>query len=427
MKKFYKCSFAILAFLFSISISAQRIPGILVLNEGNFGQDNAGISFIGDGQVHASLYADVNDPYTLGNTAQSMAFEGDKAYVVLNGSGSLTVLNRYTLEFSAITTIGINPRHIIINNGTAYVTCWGDPGDPTDDYVAEVHLLSMSVIRRIPVPEGPERIIQSGDYLYVAHQGGYGYGNTVSVINMATNDVSTTINTGDVPNSVIAQDGVLYVLCGGKPSWTGSPTSGKLMKFNLSDNSLISEITFEGKNPSNLEIYGDYLLFAIDENVYKITLNDTALPETPLFSLAEVGVYGVYGMDIIGDKIYVGDAKDYVSPGQALIYTMNGVLEATYTVGPLPNSFYEGEIQFLSTQNSQEIAAIAVYPNPTAERFFINTDQQANIKMYDISGRLVRSTVYNASGVEVSDLVKGVYLVEISINDQKSVKRLSIK
>lgn len=427
MKKLYKCAFAVLALTFSITVSAQLIPGVLVLNEGNFGVDNAGISFIGGGQSYADLFADVNGPTPLGNTAQSMAFDGDKAYVVLNGSNDLKVLNRQTLSLSAIMQNGLsNPRHIVIDNGNAYVTCWADAGNPNDDYVAVIHLLSLSITQNIPAPEGVERIIKSGDQLYVAHQGGYGFGNTVSVINIATNAITATINTGDVPNSIIAQDGVLYVLCGGKPSWSGSETAGKLMKFNLSDNSLISEISFEG-HPSNLEIYGDYLIFSIDTDVYKITLNDTALPENPIFSVEEVGVYGIYGMDLIGDKIYVADAGDYVAPGKALVYSVNGDFEASYAVGRLPNGFYAGEIQLLATENQNAIAAVSVYPNPTADRFFMNTDQQAAIRMYDISGRLVKTTTYKTSGIDVSDLNSGIYVVEITINDQKSIKRLSVK
>lgn len=427
MKKLYNCAFALLAFIFTISATAQRIPGVVVLNEGNAGTDNSNISFIAAGEIYNDIYTEANDD-DLGNTAQSMAFDGDKAYVVLNGSNALKVLNRYTLELQTVVAAGLtNPRFMVTENGKGYITCWGDGGNTEDDYVAVIDLNSLTIDQTIPAPEGVERIIKSGEKLYVANQGGYGYGNTVSVIDIDTNSITATINTGDVPNSIIAQDGVLYVLCGGKPSWTGNATSGKLMKFNLADNTLISEINFEGKNPTQLEIYGDYLIFAIDADIYKITLNGTTLPETPLFSLADVGVYGVYGMDVIGDKIYVADAGNYVAPGQALIYSINGELETSFTVGRLPNGFYEGEIQLLSTENQNPKAVVSVYPNPTADRFFINTDQQAAIKMYDISGRLVKTTTYKTSGIDVSDLNSGIYVVEITINDQKSIKRLSIK
>jgi hypothetical protein len=55
------------------------------------------------------------------------------------------------------------------------------------------------VSSKIPVVEGPERILEYNNKIYVAHQGGYGYGKTISVINTDSN-VAATIEVGDVPN-----------------------------------------------------------------------------------------------------------------------------------------------------------------------------------------------------------------------------------
>ena len=41
---------------------------------------------------------------------------------------------------------------------------------------------------------------------------------------------------------------MLYVLCGGKPSWSGVETAGKLVKYNLTTNTSTS-MDFE-KTPS---------------------------------------------------------------------------------------------------------------------------------------------------------------------------------
>ena len=427
MKKLYKFPLALFALLFSVSISAQLTNGVLVLNEGSFGTDNAEISFLSEDWLIPAAFANANVNTPLGDTAQSMAFDASHAYVVLNGSNDLKVLDKQTLSLQAIMSIGLaNPRYIAISNGTAYITCWGDAGSPADDYVAVVDLQSLSITTTIAAPEGVERILQIGDKLYVANQGGYGYGNTVSVIDMGSNTVTATLETGDVPNSIVSDGSVLYVLCGGKPFWASEETFGKLMKFNVSDNSLISEINFADKHPSNLELYGDYLIFSIDTDIYKITLGDTALPANPLFSIEEVGAYGVYGMDVIGDKIYVADAGDYVNPGRALVYSMDGSLLSAHSVSVTPNSFYAAEL-LLSTSNPKDVAAITVYPNPTAEKFFINTEKSAAVRIYDISGRLVKSQQYDRSGMNVSDLNSGIYMVEITIDNQKSVKRISIK
>src|SRR5690606_11729238 len=107
---------------------------------------------------------------------------------------------------------------------------WGDGGDSTDDYVAVLNISTYTVSSKIPVAEGPDRIIEENDKLYVAHSGGWGYGNTISVINGIDNTLSTVISVGDVPNSLEIKNGSLYVICGGKPSYSGSETLGSLVR-----------------------------------------------------------------------------------------------------------------------------------------------------------------------------------------------------
>lgn len=428
MKKNYtlRLLFAAVAFAFATSASAQLQEGVLVLNEGNFGVDNAGISFIGATSFHSDIYAEANNNIPLGNTAQSMGFYEDKAYVVLNGSGALTVLDRNTLRLSAIMSIGLaNPRHIVFSEGKAYVSCWTDPGDANDDNISIVDLLSMSISSRISTPEGPERMLVVDNKLYVANQGGYGFGNSVSVIDLATDAVIATIPTGDVPNSMVESGGTVYVLCGGKPSWSQAETFGKLLKINVADNTITATIDFPEMHPSNLKIYGDYLFYSVDADVYKMTLS-TVLPQTPLIELEAVGVYGIYGMDIIDDKLYIADAVNYVDPGKAYVYSVDGVLLNDYQVGKLPNGFYKAQIQ-LDAKNQKGLDALTIYPNPAADQFFINTEKPADINIFDMSGRLVKTTVYNTSGISVSDLKSGIYLVEITIDSQKSIKRISVK
>jgi len=431
MKKNYslRLLFAAVTFAFVTSASAQLQEGVLVLNEGNFGVDNAGISFIGATTFHSDLYAEANNNIPLGNTAQSMGFYGDNAYVVLNGSNALAVLDRHTLRLSAIMPVGLfNPRHIIFSENKAYISCWTDAGNPDDDTISVIDLLSMSVSLRIPTPEGPEKLLVVGNKLYVANQGGYGYGNSVSVIDLATDAVIATIPTGDVPNSMVESGGTLYVLCGGKPSWTQDETAGKLLKINVADNSVTSTIDFPEMHPSNLKIYGDYLFYSVDSNVYKMVLNATQLPQTPLVELEEVGVYGIYGMEIIDDKLYIGDAGNYVDPGKAYVYSVDGTLLEDYQVGRLPNGFYKAQIDTqLGTKNQNDQYDLAVYPNPASDLFYINTEKPADIHIFDLSGRLVKTAVYSPSGISVSDLNSGIYLVEITIDSQKSFKRISVK
>ena len=318
--------------------------GVLILNQGNFGQDNATISYLSNdfSIFQGSAFAAVNPTKILGNTAQDIGFFNDLAFVVINASNKIEIVNRYTLQYVATIDSGLdNPRYIAFANGKGYVTNWGDGGVSTDDYVAVVNLSNYTISGSIPVAEGPERIIESNGNLYVAHQGGFGYGNSVSVINASSNSVSTSIVVADVPNSLQVKNGFLYVMCGGKAAWTQDETLGKLVKIDLSTNTVSSSIDFAvGNHPSNLYISNNEVYYTQDSAVFSMALNATTLPSNALFSTVGQGVYGVYSFAVENNKIYVGDAGDYNSNGKVYVYSLTGVLENQYTVGVIPAGFY---------------------------------------------------------------------------------------
>ena len=318
--------------------------GVLILNQGGFGNGNASLSYLSNdlNTFQNNIFALVNPTVTLGDTAQDVGFFNNLAYVVLNGSNKIEIINRYTLAHVATISTGLsNPRYIEFARGKGYVTNWGNGGSTSDDYIAVLNLTTNTVSTTIPVAEGPERIIEENDKLYVAHAGGYGYGNTISVINTTTDTVQTTITVGDVPNSLEEEDGYLYVICGGKAAWTGSETLGKLVKIRLSNNTVTSTIDFPiGQHPSNLEIEDNRLYYTVDSDIYKTTLSATILPTTELFSTTEQGVYGVYSFAVENNKVYIGDAVDYSSNGKIYVYSLTGDLLTDKTVGVIPAGFY---------------------------------------------------------------------------------------
>jgi YVTN family beta-propeller protein len=318
--------------------------GALILNQGGFFKGNASISYLSDDFVtqQNNIFSLVNPTITLGDTAQDIGFNRDLAFIVLNVSNKIEVVNRYTMKHVATIKTGLNnPRYIAFSNGKGFVTNWGDGGNTADDYVAVLNLENYTIASSIAVAEGPERIIASNNKLYVAHLGGYNFGNTISVIDGSTNSVSTKIIVGDAPNSLEISNGFLYVVCGGKPSYSGAETSGSLLKINLSSNAVASTIDFPAKtHPSNLDIVDSTVFYTVGSDIYKSTLAATTLPTTPLFSTFTQGVYGIYSFAVHNNKVYLGDAGDYSSNGKVYIYSSTGNLEKEYTVGIIPAGFY---------------------------------------------------------------------------------------
>lgn len=324
--------------------SGAYADGVLILNQGGFNHGDASVSFLSNNfELENNIFAGVNPDVILGDTAQDMGLIGDRAYIVLNNSHKIEVVNRYTFQHIATIEDGLNnPRYIAFANGKAFVTNWGDAGVTTDDYVAVIDLASNTIVGETPVIEGPERILEENGKLYVAHKGGLGYGNKVTVINGATNALETTIQVGDVPESLVVENGKLYVLNGGKPSWTGAAqTAGSLSVINLANNSVASTINFTGMaHPMNLQIEDGFIYYTEDSNVYKMSLTATAFPTAPLFTTTAQGEYGIYSFAVESGHIFLGDAGDYNSAGKVYVHSLTGANEHTFTVGVVPTGFY---------------------------------------------------------------------------------------
>ncbi len=114
-------------FLGALPVMGQTFDnGIIILNEGGAGSNNASVSYLqaGTTSISNNIYANANMGLgPLGDTGQSMSFAADNAYVVLNISNTVKVVNRHTFEY--VTTISeglVNPRYMgtIANRG--YIT-----------------------------------------------------------------------------------------------------------------------------------------------------------------------------------------------------------------------------------------------------------------------------------------------------------------
>lgn len=316
--------------------------GVLILNQGGFQAGNAEVSFLSnDMALENTIFSAVNTGMSLGDTGQDMGLNGDFAYIVVNNSQKVEVVNRYTFEHLATISTGLNnPRYIAFSGNKAYVTNWGDGTSTSDDFVAVIDLTTNTVTSTIPVAEGPERIIAENGKLYVAHYGGYGYGNSVSVINAANNTVQTTIEVGDLPNSLEVADGKLYVMSAGMPSWAGTETFGQLDVINLTTNTVTNTLEFDTMHPANLDVESGSLYYTEGSSIYKMDIAATALPTAPLFTTTEQGAYGVYSFAVRNGHIYLGDAGDYNSNGKVYVHMLNGMLHETFTVGVIPAGFY---------------------------------------------------------------------------------------
>lgn len=296
--------------------------GILVSGEGS-GANSGTISFISKdlSKSENKIFKKVNKA-DLGVYLQSLSFDNDRAYIVVDNQNKVTVVNRYTFEkLGSVTSDLVKPRFMTVSNGKGYITNWGDTGKNDDDFVAVVNLQTFKVEKTIPVALGPERIIAKGDKLFVSHKGGFGYNNKVSVIDTKLQKVIKEVVVNYIPDELFVNtDGNVVVLCEGKAAWTKDETQASISTINLSDYS-VSKLDFPtGVHPSQFVLEGNKMYYNIGKKVFETNVAVTSLPTTPLF---EADTKYFYGLGVKDKNVYVADGGDFKSNGKLLVYDLS--------------------------------------------------------------------------------------------------------
>lgn len=324
--------------------------GILVLNEGQYSADNdAEVTYLSFDmtEVNHEIFKTENPGQELGDVAQSIGFNGDLAYIVVNNSNKIEVVNRYTFKKVGSITSGLSfPRYIAFANGKAFVTNWSSAFGGSG-YVSVINLGSNTVESTISVADVPNKIIAQNGKIYVAHNDLGQKGNSITVIDAVTQNVTNSISVGDMPDNLVIDDnGALWVSCNGKSSYpvAADENEGKIMKIDLSSQAVVKTFSLTDKKHMNhFAIFGNHIFYVVGKDIYKMQLTATDLPTTKAFTSSAVYVYG---FAVRNNRVYIADAKGFNEGGQALIYSSGdggiaiGTLLKTIDTEVAPNGFY---------------------------------------------------------------------------------------
>lgn len=309
--------------------------GIYVINEGNFNSSNADISFITRDafDIFNSIFSGANTGLLLGDVAQSMTIEGDKAYIVLNNSNKVVVANATTFAAQSEITGMSMPRYVLVYNGKGYITEW-------TSYVGtgKLHIVNLSagtIETSVSLNIFPEKLLAANGKIFVTNVGD----STVSVINASSGSLSATVNVGEFPNSLVLDgNGDILVLCGGFTDFGGTDRAGKISRINTSTLAVTDEVVFSNSvfHPTNLCKSGNTLYFGDYAGVYAYTTGSGTFTQTPVISRP---VYGL-GIDPANGTILVGDAGNFTSAGKVIRYNTSYQALDSATAGIGPNGFY---------------------------------------------------------------------------------------
>ena len=310
--------------------------GIFVSAEGG----PSSISYISNdfSVTENQVYFNVNNE-NLGVYLQSMGFNDDKAYIVVD-AGTITVVNRYTFEKLGTIDTGLTlPRYIAFDGNTAYVSDWADPNDATDDYIAVVDLNSNTVTSTIAVAEGPEQVLVNLDKVFVSHKGGYNTNNIVTVINTVDSTTDTITVQSKPDEMAINNQGHLVVLSGGNEPWTGNETPAAITKINVADNAIVSSFVFGiGQHPGLMSYSDGNTYYILDNAVYGLSDTDTSLPTASLFGITATSAYG---MAVKNNLLYVTDAGNFSGNSTLKVYDLSSGSETnSFDVGVIASKVY---------------------------------------------------------------------------------------
>jgi DNA-binding beta-propeller fold protein YncE len=313
--------------------------GVFIINEGMF-PGIGSVSFYNrtTGKVQNDIYSEVNG-VPLGSTVQSIEVYDSLAYIVVNNSGKVEVVNAGTFK-SVGTLTGLNsPRYFIgIDSTKGYVSDWPNT-------VAVINLQDLSVTKTIETFSGPEKMVLSGDEVYVINGGGWGIDSTITVIDYHNDLATQTIQVGKRPTGIVKDaDGRIWVMCSGK-GFNGWPhdgdSEGHIMKINPVSHKIEKDIIFPGtaNHPEKLAINkdGTILYFLYSQGIYQMNISSSTFNYT---MLVESGDFYNLGCDPVSGLIYASDPGDFQSDGY--VYRFNptdGAMIDSLKVGIGPGEF----------------------------------------------------------------------------------------
>lgn len=330
-------------------LDVEKHQGVFVVNEGNFTYGNGSLSFydMEKGEVLNDIFFNTN-ALPLGDVAYSMTIRDSLAYVVVNNSGRIYVMNAFTFEYVGKITGLTSPRHMhFVNDSKAYVT------DLYGRAISIVNPITMEVTGSIDVsnPGGgfqqhsTEQMLQYDKFVYTNC---WSFDNKVLVIDSEIDVVLDSIEVIKQPNSMVLDRHFnLWVLSDG--GFEGSPYGYEvpgLMKIEAGSKEAVLVHSFEkGEQPSELHINGggDTLWF-LNAHLYSLALETGTDAEPDLFYESPYGPGhngGFYGLNVdpVSSEIYLSDAVDYVQRGLVYRIAPNGIPMDTLRVGISPSAF----------------------------------------------------------------------------------------
>ncbi len=346
MKNVLKLFYGVL--LVSLMLSCTKEPedkksgyqkGVLILNEGNFSDFNASVSwFSPDSNIFENdIFYNVNGR-PLGSVGQNIETHNNVGFIVVNASSKLEIVDLEDFQTSGTVEI-YQPRSFLpINNTEGLITYRSYPG-----MVALVNTQTATVTDSTKVGNYPGKMLRHNDNVLVMN-GDFGLDNTITVIDPQTLDSIKTIVVSDgTVEAVSDKNNNVWVLCSGKMIYDAGwnligETDAKLVQLDAVDYSIKKEFVLgsQGDNfkPTKMIIdkAGENIWYIENNGIYLHMISAGELDEEPVVT----GSFSALALTNDG-VLYATVNKGWTSTGEFHVYTTEGIIEKSYETGVAPN------------------------------------------------------------------------------------------
>ncbi len=313
---------------------------LYVLNEGNMGSNKAQIDFYDaeTGYYTRNFYGERNPQVLkeLGDVGNDIQIYGQRMYAVINCSHKVEVMD---LNCRRIGQVEIpNCRYLQFANAHAYVSAYVGPimDGEQRGAVYEVDTATLQITRQVAVGYQPDGLCIVGDSIYVCNSGGYrgaiglGFDSTLSVVDLRTMTEVRRIPVDPNPDLVVAdENGRLWVSCRG--DYFHHPAS----LLCLENGQIIHRWSVAAGRLQYCNGY-IYLLENYKKSLLRINTSTfetfTIEPVSNLVATFE----NPYALLVTPERIYLTDAKNYVSSGFLYAFAHNGDLIFRAQTGDIP-------------------------------------------------------------------------------------------
>lgn len=135
---------------------------------------------------------------------------------------------------------------------------------------------------------------------------------------------------------------------------------------------------------------------------------------------------GVYS-DNVGAIVDDGNGMTF-----SVVDTLFGSVTITYTyTDPVTNctNSTTQEVTIVDepitdVEELEKVISIAIFPNPTSGKLLVSGLQPSQILVRDLKGRLIKQQLMRSNEIDLSGLSKGVYLLQVKVEDQWVYKRV---